>query len=91
MTPSLRGEYNPNMTTERLKELHEARPFRPFIICLADGRRVRVTHPEALARREGGRTIVVLDPRDRAHHIDLLLVAQLLVDQSSRTRRRRTM
>ncbi len=78
------------MTTERLKDLHEARPFRPFVICLADGSRVRVTHPEALARRENARTFVVLDANDRAHHIDLLLVTDLIVGQSPRPGRRPT-
>jgi hypothetical protein len=75
------------MTTERLKELHQAQPFRPFIIHLADGRQVKVTHPEAMARRDSSRTFVVLDPADRAHHIDLLLVTDLVVDHTARSRK----
>jgi len=75
------------MTTERIKELHETRPFRPFVMHLADGRRIRVTHPEAMARRENGRTIYILDSRDYGHHVDLLLVTELVVDHSHRSRK----
>ncbi len=74
------------MTIERLTALHEARPFKPFTIHLADGRAIRVPHPEFLARTRSGRTVVVVEPNDAAHHIDLLLVTELQTGNGSRRR-----
>jgi hypothetical protein len=76
------------MTTERLNNLHSAKPFQPFTMYLADGRGIEVTHPEALAHRPGGRTVVVLDADDRAHHVDLLLVTDLVVGERKRRPRK---
>ena len=80
------------MTTEKLRELHAARPFRPFDRYLADGHRVRVDHPEVLAYRQNQRTAFVVLPDGSVEHIDLLLVSSLSVPaegNGSRRRRRR--
>jgi hypothetical protein len=37
------------MTIEALKSISQARPFRPFILHLADGRHLSVRHPEFLS------------------------------------------
>jgi hypothetical protein len=37
------------MTIENLPELYDAQPFRPFILHLRDGRRIRVTRRERIA------------------------------------------
>jgi hypothetical protein len=37
------------MRIEELKRAKDERPFRPFSIRMADGRKVPVTHPDALA------------------------------------------
>jgi hypothetical protein len=37
------------VTVEELKRAKDERPFRPFSIRMADGRKVPVTHPDALA------------------------------------------
>ena len=76
------------MTIEKLRELHRAQPFRPFIIHLADGRSVMVRHPELLAASPTGRTVVVIEPDDSMHMIDLLLVTDLEVKANGRTKRR---
>ncbi len=47
------------MTIEQLRRVHQARPFQPFDIHLADGRRLPVNHPELLAIAPPGRTIGV--------------------------------
>ena len=73
------------MERESLDALHRARPFRPFTIHLGDGRSVRVTHPELLAR--GGRTLVVFEqPGNRMRIVDLMLVTELQVNGDGRTR-----
>jgi hypothetical protein len=62
---------------ERIKQLHSAGPFRPFIIHLADGRRIPVKHREFMAISPSGRTIVVCQTDDTSNIIDLLLVTDL--------------
>jgi hypothetical protein len=37
------------MRIEELKQAKDERPFRPFSIRMADGRKVPVTHPDAIA------------------------------------------
>ena len=65
------------MTSERLKETLDARPFRPFALRLAEGELVRVDHPELIARSPGGRTVVVFSPNDQMKILDLVLVTSL--------------
>jgi hypothetical protein len=78
------------MTTERLQQLHHARPFQPFRIHLADGRRLDVPHPELLAYRPNGRTAVVVKHDESFEIIDLLLVTTLEVinGRTGRSRKR---
>lgn len=65
------------MTIERLRELYNAEPFRPFVLHLADGREISVHHREFMAAAPSGRTIVVYQPDDRMNIIDLLLVTDI--------------
>jgi hypothetical protein len=67
------------MTTEQLKRVHQARPFSAFLIFLADGREIRVNHPENLNYERGGRTFQVVDESGNDEVIDLLLVVSLKV------------
>jgi hypothetical protein len=41
------------MTIEQLRQMHQARPFRPFRVHMADGRHLDVAHPEFLAHTPG--------------------------------------
>ncbi len=76
------------MTIEQLRKLHQARPFRPFRVHLADSRAFEVKHPEFLARSESGRTISIADSDDAFEIIDLLLVTSLeLIDGRSKRSR----
>jgi hypothetical protein len=65
------------MTIEQLRNLHQARPFRPFRIHLADGRSFEVEHPELLAQSPGGRVIALATSAHAIERIDLLLVVSL--------------
>lgn len=66
------------MTTVQLAAALKAQPFRPFVLRMADGQEVTVTHPEALAYG-GGRTAVLVQPDDSIVIIDLLLVPALVM------------
>jgi hypothetical protein len=62
---------------ETLDRAYRANPFRPFSFRLADGRTLHVPHPEFLAFNPKGRVAVVMDEKDGADHVDLLLVVSL--------------
>ena len=71
------------MTVERIKELYEAKPFRPFFLHLADGREIPVQHPEFMLVAPSGRTVVVIQPDDRLNIVDLLLVTDVEIKPSA--------
>jgi len=62
------------MSIVEIRRVHRARPFRPFWICLADGREIRVAHPEFLMVVPDMRTLVVGVPRVGLEIIDAPLV-----------------
>ena len=49
--------------------------FQPFELCLADGRRVPVAHPELVAMNN--RVVVVLDEQSYSKTIEPLLIVSL--------------
>lgn len=71
------------MTIEQLRNLYDARPFRPFVINWADGRQVPVQHREFIMSVPSGRTVVVAQPDDTLNIIDLLLVTDLEIKPSA--------
>lgn len=77
------------MTVEQLRAIHQARPFKPFTINVADGRQIRVRHPEFLSHHPQGRTMIVYGPRDSFEVLDLLLVTGLEVGNGHGGARRR--
>jgi hypothetical protein len=62
------------MTTERMLEALRQRPFLPFLLHVADGRTVAVSHPEQAALHPQGRTMIVDQPDESWQLVDLLLV-----------------
>lgn len=78
------------MTIEQVKQLYNSAPFKPFIIHLADGRRVPVKHREFMATLPSSRTIVVYEQDDSFNIIDLLLVTSLEVKNGKTSKRRWT-
>jgi hypothetical protein len=65
------------MTIEQLRRMHQARPFEPLDILLADGRSPPVEHSEMLAIAPPGRTIGVGMADGTIEVVDLLLVTSL--------------
>jgi hypothetical protein len=70
------------MTVEQLHNMHQARPFRPFTIRMADGTSYHVPHSDFLSHSPSGRTVIVYYPDDSFSIVDLLLVTELKVDGS---------
>jgi hypothetical protein len=77
------------MTIEQLRNAYNAQPFRPFVIHLADGRKMPVLSREFIAAAPSGRTVVVYQPGDAAHIIDMLLNTDLEFRSSSNGSRKR--
>lgn len=75
------------MTIDRLREAHHARPFQPFLLHMADGKTLRVSHPESLAYDARGRTVVYVAPKGNTHFLDLLLVARIEIGNGAAGRR----
>jgi hypothetical protein len=65
------------MTIDQLRRMHQARPFQPFRIHMADGRHLDVPHSEFLAQNPSGRTVFVSMGDDSFEVVDLLLVTSL--------------
>jgi hypothetical protein len=65
------------MTIEQLRAAATAKPFRPFVLHLADGRELPVQHPEFIFTLPSGRTIIVCQADDTTNIVDLLLVTDL--------------
>jgi hypothetical protein len=74
------------MNISVLRTLHEARPFVPFTISLADGRKLPIRHNEFLALFPSGRAAMVFQDDDRFTMIDLLMVTAVDVDPKYRSR-----
>ncbi len=77
------------MTIEQLRNIHSARPFKPFLVRMADGNEYAVGHPEHLAYFGSGRTIAVAPGEDVVEVIDLLLVASIHLGNGKRRNGRR--
>jgi hypothetical protein len=65
------------MRPENLREVTHAAPFRPFALCLADGTRVDVPHPDFIAHPPGGRTAVVVGVDESLQIVDVMHVAKI--------------
>jgi hypothetical protein len=65
----------------RLDELRNAkdrRPFQPFLIRMADGREIRIRHPDAIAwGPEHPRTAICVLPSGDCEYIDIALITSL--------------
>ena len=69
------------MTVEELRKIIHSTPFRPFTLHLADGRGLRVPHPDFIAVGAQGRTVIVIAPDETLWNvIDLILVTDVEVE-----------
>jgi hypothetical protein len=73
------------MTIEQFRNVHQAKPFQPFTLHLANGRHFHVPHPEFLAHSPSGRTAILYHPDESFSIIDLLLVTELEVHPGAST------
>lgn len=70
----------------RIEEVHnrlQAAPFQPFSLHLPDGREVYVRHRDFIMPSPSGRMVIVYQPDDSFHVIDLMLVSDLEVKRDA--------
>ena len=65
------------MKVSELRRAHQARPFRPFRVHLADGREIRVTHPENLMVSSDGRCAAIYVPGEGTEILDMPLMTAI--------------
>jgi hypothetical protein len=76
------------MKLEDLRNVLSAKPFQPFELHVADGRRLPIPHPEFLAVFPHGRSAIIFEEDGSFHVIDLLLVTGLHVGNGGSEQRR---
>jgi hypothetical protein len=76
------------MTIEQLRTAYKAKPFRPFVLHLADGERIPVHSTESMIPPPVGRTIVGYQPDGTMNIVDLLLVSHLEFKPAKNGRRK---
>ena len=76
------------MNISILRELHETRPFVPFALTLADGRKLKVPHNEFFAFFPSGRAALLTHEDESFTFIDLLMVTAVAVKGRTATGRR---
>jgi hypothetical protein len=65
------------MTVEQLRAAYEMKPFKPFMVHLADGRQIPVVHRDFIMTVPSGRTVIIAQPDDSFNVINLLLITDL--------------
>jgi hypothetical protein len=77
------------MTIEQLRNVHNANPFKPFTLHLADGRSFPVPHRDFLSQSPAGRTVIVYGEGEEFSILDRLLVAEVEVHNGKGKPRRK--
>ena len=65
------------MTVTKFREHMQVRPFRPYTICMADGKELKVLHQDFIAVAPDGREAVVFGEQGEYNYVDLLLVTSI--------------
>lgn len=79
------------MVIESIREFNRTVPFVPYEIRMASGEHFRVPHPDFVSISPRGSYVVVIDAKDRPHHLSALLIerASLVNGHSRRKLRKR--
>jgi hypothetical protein len=70
------------VTNDQIRTVLNEKPFRPFIMFMADGRTFEVSHPEWVLPHPFGRTVTYINPLDGSQSIlDLFLMTEILTPE----------
>jgi hypothetical protein len=62
------------MVIDSIREFNRAVPFTPYEIHTASGERYTVPHPDFISISPKGSFVVVIDAKERPHHLSSLLI-----------------
>ncbi|MBI4024265.1 MAG: hypothetical protein HY360_04740 [Verrucomicrobia bacterium] len=62
------------MIVESIREFNRAAPFVPYEIRTASGERYLVPHPDFVFVSPRGSYVIVVDAKERPHHLNALLI-----------------
>ena len=62
------------MVIESIRQFNRAVPFKPYEIRMVSGESYVVPHPDFISVSGRGSYIVVIDQKDRPHHLSALLI-----------------
>jgi len=66
--------YGFSRVIESIRQFNQAVPFVPYEIRIAGGERYSIPHPDFISISSRGAFVVVIDSRDRPHHLNALLI-----------------
>ena len=69
-----RQGYQHHMSPDAVKKFMHATPWKPFTLCLADGRKIDVPHPDFISISRAGRTVVLTNVDDEFEMVDVFLI-----------------
>jgi hypothetical protein len=70
---------------EEIRKIKNQRPFLPFVVHIADGREIRVTHPDAIAWMDDIPRIVICGQPSGWEIVDVGLITSLAIQTPSQT------
>jgi hypothetical protein len=71
------------MMKERIRALLNASPFAPFFIHTADGKSLRVAHPDFVLAASDAPHVIVEEPSGRVHTVNVMLITSLEEEPAS--------
>jgi len=77
------------MKIGEVRRLLHLQPFRPFIIHVADGGRLKVKHEDFVALAPSGRELIIYLADDSYQVVDVLMVTRLEILAANGGKRRR--
>jgi hypothetical protein len=75
------------MVIESIRGFNRSVPFVPYEIHTASGERYTVPHPDFISISPRGSFVVVIDSKDRPHHLNALLIERASLLNSHRRRK----
>ena len=76
-----------NMVIESIRAFNHATPFRPYVIRMTSGETHRVPHPDFISISPRGSFVIVIDAKERPHHLSALLIEEAVPLGSRRQQR----
>jgi len=65
------------MVIESIREFNRAVPFVPYEIRMNGGETYKVPHPDFISISRRGSFVIVIDQRDRPHHLSAILIERV--------------